>query len=348
MADYRAIAREKAAKYSIDEDIYERQIEAESNFNPKAYNASSGASGIAQIMPQYHDVDVWDAEASLDYGANIMSQWLRYFGSYPQALAAYNWGPGNVKGWDGRKASLPKETQQYLTKILGEEWYDPLAEVFEGVYAFPIVGWNGKVNNHWGTSERGGSDIFGERGSDVIAVRGGKVSYAGYDPTGGNNVLIDGDDGRTQYYAHLDAKPSVKTGQTVKTGEYLGPLGDSGNAKGTGPHLHIGIGYGIVNGSGPSGGCGINFDAVGLLQDILDGRVGGEDMARIADLEAEVANLNAQLENERSWAGSAIEDTLKPSIDQLESVGDNDDKGVILDTVSQVSGNLRKLAYGEE
>jgi hypothetical protein len=253
-----------------------------------------------------------------------------------------------LSGWDGRPETLPNETKRYLTAILGEGWPDPNIPVFDGGYRFPVVGYTGRVNNHWDTSERGGSDIFGGLGAEIVAVRGGRVAYAGYDKLGGNNVLIEGDDGRTYYYAHMLRIPLVHTGQSVNTGTQLGLLGESGNAAGTGPHLHIGIGHGIVDGGGAQGGCGRNFDAVGLLQGILDGTIEeGEDMARIAELEAEVEALNNQLASERSWSGSIIEDTLKPSIEQLESLSNTDTKAEILDTLAQVSGNLRVLAYGE-
>lgn len=350
MPDYRAYARQVAEQNGIDPDIFERQINQESGFDPDAYNAGSGASGIAQIMPEYHDVDVWNPEASLEYAANWMGQLVRQYGSYRKALAAYNWGPGNVNRWDGRQQTLPNETRMYLTNILGEGWPDPAVHApSTNDYIFPVVGYSGTVNNHWGTSERGGSDIFGNRGDDILVMRGGRVTYAGFDSTGGNNALIKGDDGLDYYYAHLDNWPSVRTGQSVYTGQYLGPLGDTGNAVGTGPHLHIGIGYGIHTGGGPSGGCGKDFDAVGLLQETLDSTM-GEDQAVIAELEAQVAaleaqvaDLTAQLDAEKSWNSSAIEDTLKPSVEQLDNLSMDDTKAEILDVTAQVSGNISHL-----
>jgi hypothetical protein len=46
-------------------------------------------------------------------------------GSYRMALAAYNWGPGNVSRWDGGRESLPSETRHYLDVILGQGWPEP-------------------------------------------------------------------------------------------------------------------------------------------------------------------------------------------------------------------------------
>jgi murein DD-endopeptidase MepM/ murein hydrolase activator NlpD len=134
-------------------------------------------------------------------------------------------------------------------------------------YAFPVQGYQGEIGLHHG-SNRGGSDIFAPRGTPVVAMRGGTVSSAGTDGVGGNNVLIQGDDGLIYYYAHMDQAPMVEPGAKVAAGQQLGVVGDSGNAKGTGPHLHMGIGPEIVRGVGPAGGTGGDFDAVGLLQNV--------------------------------------------------------------------------------
>lgn len=117
-------ARDVAKAHNLNDDIIYRQFQQESGYNPKAYNENSGASGIAQIIPKYHPaVDVWAPFESLTYAIGWMAQLLKtYDGSYVKALAAYNWGPGNVNKWDGRPESLPAETRHYLDVILGETW----------------------------------------------------------------------------------------------------------------------------------------------------------------------------------------------------------------------------------
>jgi murein DD-endopeptidase MepM/ murein hydrolase activator NlpD len=141
------------------------------------------------------------------------------------------------------------------------------------VYKFPVSGYRKgtEIKTHWGLGERGGTDLFGRRGASILSVSGGQVIHAGYNETGGYSVTIKDSNGRMYYYAHLDQTPIVKRGASVKAGQKIGILGDSGNAKGTGPHLHIGIGEEIKRGGGVSGGCGLNFDAVSFLQSILDG-----------------------------------------------------------------------------
>jgi hypothetical protein len=124
--DLRTYAQEAAVRHGAPPDLFVKQIQQESGFNPKAYNAASGATGIAQIIPRWHPgVDASDPYASLDYAAKWMSDLHRIYGSWAKALAAYNWGPASVAKWDGKRETLPAETRHYLDVILGDGWPEP-------------------------------------------------------------------------------------------------------------------------------------------------------------------------------------------------------------------------------
>jgi soluble lytic murein transglycosylase-like protein/2'-5' RNA ligase len=116
-------ARAYARQYGIDQDLFVRQIWRESKFDPTAVNARSGAAGIAQFMPETArglGVNPLDEDSALDGAARYMRANLDASnGDYRRALAAYNWGPGNVKGWDGADEGLPAETRTYLHDIMG-------------------------------------------------------------------------------------------------------------------------------------------------------------------------------------------------------------------------------------
>ena len=64
-------------------------------------------------------------------------------------------------------------------------------------------------------------------------------------------LWVAGDSGNGYYYAHLSAfAPGIHDGQRVRAGELVGFVGDTGNARGTSPHLHFEIhpgGIGPVN-----------------------------------------------------------------------------------------------------
>jgi hypothetical protein len=138
MPDYRALTRQIASEEGLDPNLFERQIEAESSFSPDVIDcsrsSSAGARGIAQLMPvHWARVDPCDPPAALRYAARWMVQLIdRYGGNTARALAAYNWGPGNVDGytkpdgtrvprWNGDPETLPAETRSYLGKILGSD-----------------------------------------------------------------------------------------------------------------------------------------------------------------------------------------------------------------------------------
>jgi murein DD-endopeptidase MepM/ murein hydrolase activator NlpD len=127
--DYREIARQKAAKYGLIPEVFERQIAAESGFNPAAVS-SAGATGIAQIMPSTAKgwgVNPRDPVASLDAAAKNMAAYIKTYGgagtsdpvkvrtAYEKALQAYNAGPGSVGKY------FPAETKNYISKIIGPD-----------------------------------------------------------------------------------------------------------------------------------------------------------------------------------------------------------------------------------
>ena len=91
-----------------------------------------------------------------------------------------------------------------------------------------------------------GIDIFAERGTPIQATTQGIVSKVGEDALGGRVVMIIGPGGAGHYYAHLEDYADISPNDWVNTGDIIGYVGDSGNAKGTPPHVHYGI---YINGS---------------------------------------------------------------------------------------------------
>jgi hypothetical protein len=87
-----------------------------------------------------------------------------------------------------------------------------------------------------------GNDIFGRRGTPIVAARAGTVDQIANTSIGGRNVTIRDDCGWYYYYAHLDTvAPGLAVGQRVAAGHPIGTLGDTGSARGTTPHLHFSV-----------------------------------------------------------------------------------------------------------
>lgn len=92
-----------------------------------------------------------------------------------------------------------------------------------------------------GTRAHEGIDIFAPRGTPVLAVTDG-IAHRSTNVLGGNVVwLRDGLLGATRYYyAHLD-RWAIEGSASVREGDVLGYVGNTGNARTTSPHLHFGI-----------------------------------------------------------------------------------------------------------
>ncbi|WP_266202321.1 M23 family metallopeptidase [Pontibacter kalidii] len=118
----------------------------------------------------------------------------------------------------------------------------------EPILAFPVAG---KTSRHiasiWGDPRDAGArshegiDVFAKRGTPALAAADGIVRQVATTPRGGKVVwFTDLNRRQSLYYAHLDSQ-LVQVGQQVQAGDTLGLIGNTGNARTTGPHLHFGI-----------------------------------------------------------------------------------------------------------
>jgi soluble lytic murein transglycosylase-like protein len=123
---YVALAQADALAAGIPPDLFVRQINQESGFNPDSLSPA-GAEGIAQFMPDTAGemgIDPWNPVQSLQAAAQYMAAKNRlYNGDYTKALASYNAGSGRVASavnrcGDAWLSCMPAETQAYVQKIM--------------------------------------------------------------------------------------------------------------------------------------------------------------------------------------------------------------------------------------
>ena len=112
------VINQAAEKYDIDANLIRSVIKAESNFNPSA-TSPRGAMGLMQLMPETANElgvkNAYDPRENVMGGARYLKMLLsRYDGQVDLALAAYNWGMGNVEKKPDR---LPAETLSYIDKV---------------------------------------------------------------------------------------------------------------------------------------------------------------------------------------------------------------------------------------
>jgi membrane-bound lytic murein transglycosylase D len=133
---YRAMIQKILAEEGVPQDLIYQAV-AESGFQPQALNKSSGAGGMWQFMPTgayglarngWFD-ERFDPEKSSRAYARYIKGLYNQFGDWYLAMAAYDWGPGNVQRavqrtgyadfWQlYRLNALPQETKNYVPGIL--------------------------------------------------------------------------------------------------------------------------------------------------------------------------------------------------------------------------------------
>lgn len=133
---YRAMIQRVMAEEGVPQDLIYLAV-AESGFQPRAINARSRAGGMWQFMPRgnyglarnsYVD-ERFDPEKSTRAYARYMKFLYDQLGDWYLAMAAYDWGAGNVQRavqktgygdfWELYKRNeLPRETANYVPEIL--------------------------------------------------------------------------------------------------------------------------------------------------------------------------------------------------------------------------------------
>ncbi len=133
---YKAIIQKTLQEEGVPQDLIYQAI-AESGFRPQAVNARTGAAGMWQFMP-FNDYGLtrtawyderFDPEKSTRAYARNIKKMYNQMGDWYLAMAAYDWGPGNVQRavqrtgyadfWElYRRNNLPPETKNYVPIIL--------------------------------------------------------------------------------------------------------------------------------------------------------------------------------------------------------------------------------------
>ena len=127
-------------------------------------------------------------------------------------------------------------------------------------HRFPLVGTYsyGGSGSRFGAARRGhthqGQDLAAAQGTPIVAPRSGVVKAVGYQARGaGHYVVLDGrGEDRAYVFMHIrTGSVAVTKGQTVRIGQKLGEVGNTGRSFGAHLHFEIWIEGGWYTGGHP-------------------------------------------------------------------------------------------------
>jgi murein DD-endopeptidase MepM/ murein hydrolase activator NlpD len=153
-----------------------------------------------------------------------------------------------LSGRDSRGRALKTGTQAASSRAIDVRSHRfPVA----GAHTFGGDGSRFGSDRDGGRRKHQGQDVSAPEGTPMVAARGGTVRFTGNQPSGaGVYVVITGaGESRDYVYMHLvEGSLLVRKGQTVKTGQLIGQVGNTGAS--SGPHLHFEIWQGVWQGGG--------------------------------------------------------------------------------------------------
>jgi murein DD-endopeptidase MepM/ murein hydrolase activator NlpD len=170
----------------------------------------------------------------------------------PAPLAA---GEVQTVSWDGRINKVAAKPGRYAFRLTAAaatgaaarsaQTGDLERDAFDLYdHIFPIRGKHdfGGAEADFGSGRAGhshqGHDVFAKCGKPMVAARGGRVKFEQYHAAAGNYLVIDGAGTSVDYvYMHMAEPSPFQKGDRVYTGQRIGAVGETGNARGC--HLHF-------------------------------------------------------------------------------------------------------------
>ena len=309
--DVESIVTREAQAQGVNADLVRAVVATESAGNQKAVS-KAGARGLMQLMPDTAKglgVDADDPSQNVKGGVSYLKQQLgRYNGDPRLALAAYNWGPGNVDAWVktglGTKGQqIPKETRDYVAKILGADIM-ALHPDKAGVQG-PVPGMVEKGNIS--LAER---PVVQNNDGSVSTVKSISVNIDG------EEVLIPtvSDDGRI-------LSPNEAVEQYQRTGKFLGKFDDAAHATDYAKKLSAAQESFFLN-------TGMQKDA-----SPTPGLRGGTPLERQAFLEQQMKRLETQQKAQREQYVSTTYDTMH---NQLKGLNREEQDRIFTSTIAEI------------
>jgi membrane-bound lytic murein transglycosylase D len=249
---YRDMIQKILAEEGVPQDLIYQAV-AESGFQPQALNKSSGAGGMWQFMPTgayglarngWFD-ERFDPEKSSRAYARYIKGLYNQFGDWYLAMAAYDWGPGNVQRavqrtgyadfWQlYRLNALPGETKNYVPGILAAIIMakNPKQYGLDTVVPEPAV-ISDKETVDYALDLRLVSDVTGSSVQEIVALNPALLRLS--TPNDINYDLHLPVGTKALFEKRIAAVPVEKRGSwrfhVMQSGETLGSIADSFHVK---------------------------------------------------------------------------------------------------------------------
>jgi murein DD-endopeptidase MepM/ murein hydrolase activator NlpD len=249
----------KAFEYKIDDESVLKVHKDEDTFEAKVEKLEL-ETHEASITAEIHS-SLWEALNELpkrEYLATELAemfQWQVDFsteiqpGDQIRLLVDESMHDGNfVKYGKIHAAELVNSGRRYRGFLFNDSYYDEKGVSLKRAMLASPLKFTPRVTSAFTTrrmhpilgTERShlATDYGAPSGSPVVAVANGTVTFAGWSGGYGNLVRIKHASGLTSGYAHLSKiAQGIRPGHSVKQGELVGLVGQTGLA--TGPHLHF-------------------------------------------------------------------------------------------------------------
>ncbi len=192
-------------------------------------SSKTAADGQRRVLQEQEDA----YSDALDQREALLGELKDVREQYERKIATCNEKVVKLK----QQESIAAEDEQQLASALASQGVISVPPgVSAGGWAWPARGTvTSGFGYRWGRLHAG-VDIAAPIGTPIYAAKGGVVSYAGVMGGYGNIIVVDHGNGMTTRYAHQN-QLGASVGQTVRAGQQIGQVGNTGNS--TGPHLHF-------------------------------------------------------------------------------------------------------------
>jgi murein DD-endopeptidase MepM/ murein hydrolase activator NlpD len=171
--------------------------------------------------------------------------------------------------WDGRAGGVAQPDARYAFRLVaagagggtsrsaadGDTQRDAF-ELRGNIFPVRATHDYGGAGSEFGAGRAGhshqGHDVFARCGARLVAARGGVIKAKKFHSAAGHYVVIDGESTDVDYfYAHLESATPFNVGDRVHTGQQIGTVGQTGNARGCHLHFELWAGPGWYSGGSP-------------------------------------------------------------------------------------------------